>query len=93
MKTKSEQALCAAAIRAELKKQFPNSKFKVTSDAYAGGTSVWVLYQDGFNAGLLSEILNKYQYGHFDGERDIYEYSNKNETLPQVKFVLAQKEY
>jgi hypothetical protein len=93
MKTKSEQALCAAAIRAELRKQFPKNKFKVTSEVYAGGTAVWVVYQDGFDSSLLSEILNKYQYGHFDGQRDIYEYSNRNENLPQVKFVLAQKEY
>ena len=33
------------------------------------------------------KIVSKYQYGHFDGMNDIYEYSNSREDIPQAKYI------
>jgi hypothetical protein len=41
----------------------------------------------------LESFCNKYQYGHFDGMTDCYEYSNTNENVPQAKFVFVRVDY
>ena len=39
------------------------------------------------NKDKISDICMPYQYGHFNGMEDIYEYSSMIPGLPQVKFV------
>lgn len=34
-------------------------------------------------------FVNKFQRGHFDGMTDSYEYSNVDESIPQVKYVMV----
>jgi hypothetical protein len=41
---------------------------------------------------LVEKLAAKFQYGHFDGMHDLYEYSNTNEALPQIKFVHVRNE-
>lgn len=100
---KSIQAQAAAAIRKVLKAEYPDEKFSVTSDSFAGGTAVRIEIGkriptiDGFVVDKstpeyamrqrVQELVAPYQYGHFDGMYDIYEYSNRNDNLPQVKYV------
>jgi len=91
MRKLTEAAEAAKLIRAELKKAFPNVKFSVRSNNYAGGDSVYVRWTDGPVWDAVTEITRKYQYGHFDGMEDIYEYSNDIEGLPQVKYVLESR--
>ena len=86
-KTLTGAALCAASIRTELKKQFPNSKFSVTSETFAGGNSVDICWTNGPTTDQVKEFANKYQYGHFNGMEDIYENTNSREDIPQVKYV------
>ena len=90
-KTKSRHALAAAALRAEIKAAFPAVKFTCKSSRYSGGSSLRVEMDDQPRATFkaIERIANKYQYGHFDGMTDCYEFSNKNENLPQVKFVFT----
>lgn len=89
MKTKAAET--AKAIKAELKKAFPQIKFAVKSSIYSGGTSVDVDYTDGVAIDKVRDITEKYQYGHFDGMNDIYENSNRRNDIPQVKFVIVQR--
>lgn len=83
----SNQAAAAAAIRTELKKAYPNCKFSVTSESFAGGDSVYISWTDGPTRDKVEAITSKYQYGSFNGMEDIYEYTNSREDLPQSKYV------
>lgn len=88
MKT-SPHAQAAKEIRSELKKTFPLTKFSVTSES---GNSVRISWINGPTYDSVQQIGNKYQYGHFNGMEDIYETSNRNEDLSQVKFVICDRE-
>ena len=91
MKEKSNQAQAAALIRKELKKEFPQTKFRVTSSGFSGGDSVSIHWQNGATTKQVQDITNKYQYGHFDGMTDSYEYSNNRKDIPQTKYVMEQR--
>lgn len=90
---KTNAALTAQAIRQELKAKFPNTKFRVTSKKYSGGSSVDVDWVDGPSKTAVDAITEKYEYGHFDGMTDCYEYSNRRNDIPQVKFLFTRREY
>ena len=75
----SPHALAAKAIRSELKKAYPTTKFSVTSQSYSGGNSVHVEWIDGPTSFEVGEIAYKYQYGHFNGMEDSYEDTNRRD--------------
>lgn len=83
----STHAAAAAAIRTELNSAFKGFKFSVTSDSFSGGNAVRIHWIDGPTTAEVTAISGRYQYGHFNGMDDIYEYSNENENLPQVRYV------
>lgn len=87
----STHAGASAAIKAELKKEFSNIKFSVTSDSYSGGNSVHISWINGPTVAEVEKFSSKYQYGQFNGMEDIYEYTNSIEGLPQVKYVQEQR--
>lgn len=87
----SSQCLCAKAIRQELKKTFPDTKFRVTSKSFSGGDSVDIDWTDGVDENQVDLIVGKYQYGHFDGMIDLYEYSNHRDDIPQSKYIMTQR--
>lgn len=89
----SEAAKCAKAIREELKKHFPSHKFCVISNNFSMGDSVEVSWIDGPSKKAVAEITDKYQYGHFNGMEDMYEYSNSRNDIPQSKFVICTHRY
>ena len=90
-KNVSDHAQVAKLIRTDLKKSYPGTKFTVTSSIFAGGNSVNVCWTDGPLFESVDSIIRKYQYGNFNGMEDIYEYSNKIDGLPQVKYVQASR--
>lgn len=90
-KTKSSQAMAADAIRTELKQAFPGVKFSVTSEGYSMGDSVNIKWEDGPTTDQVEAITGKYQYGHFDGMTDMYEYSNDRSDIPQSKYVFENR--
>ena len=92
MRELTEAAKAAKAIRSELKKAFPEIKFRVRSSNYAGGDSVRIVWSNGPTSDSVEEITAKNQYGHFDGMVDMYEYSNSREDIPQARFVFASRE-
>jgi len=89
---KHEAALAAKQIKQILKKEFPSINFSVTSENYAGGNSVRIHYTDGVPGEQVDKLVKKFQYGHFDGMNDIYEFSNTREDIPQAKFVQVQRD-
>lgn len=89
MKELSETAKCSKAIREELKKKFPGVKFKVNS---GGGSAINIYYVDGPSYESVDKIVGKYEMGHFDGMTDMYEYDNRREDIPQVKYIFITRE-
>ena len=41
----------------------------------------------------IEAYVRQFQYGHFDGMIDLYEYSNQRDDIPQVKFAQVHVEY
>lgn len=91
--SKSTWAAAAAAIRTELKKH--GIKGKVTSESYSGGSSVRVKVEDQTPATMakIESFAKQFQQGHFNSMEDIYEYSNSNDDIPQVRFVFVDNLY
>ena len=87
----TEAAQVAKLIRQDLKKTFPGTKFRVKSSNFSMGDSVDVYWEDGVPDELVKKRIKKYQYGHFDGMQDLYEYSNTRDDIPQAKYVHTQR--
>ena len=91
---KTEVARCAAEIRKILKAK--NIKASVRSKNYSMGDSVNVEIKEIIDPEIykgLKEELAKYQYGHFNGMEDIYEYSNCIEEIPQTKHLFVEYDW
>ena len=84
---KSIQAQAAAQIRKKLKEA--GFKASVTSfqASMCDGVRIYCQESDLAKSEQINEICMPYQYGHFNGMEDIYEYSSMIPGLPQVKFV------
>jgi hypothetical protein len=90
----STQAQAAKMIRASLKANGISAK--VTSESASMMTAVRVeILGDVLPATkkAVEAYANQFQYGHFDGMQDLYEYSNRNADLPQVKYVTVTATY
>lgn len=88
----STHAKAAKQIKALLKSNFKSIKFSARSNSFAGGDSVSVEWVDGPSCREVGKLIDHFQYGHFDGMTDCYEYSNQREDIPQVKFVSYRRE-
>ena len=92
-RTPSMQARAAKLMRQYLKTE--GIKGKVTSSASAGTTSIDIdlLNETPDNVAKATAKAKIYQYGHFDGMNDCYEYSNTIDDLPQVRHVFVRAVY
>lgn len=84
-------ATVSKAIKAELKKLFPETKFSVRSDSYTGGNAVDISWDNGPSRVTIEAIVKKYQYGAVTRMDDCYENTNVSDTLPQAKFVSCSR--
>lgn len=91
-KQPTPQAQAAKMIRKELKAEFPDVKFSVRSRSASMMNAVDIDWTDGPTRHDVESIVGKYQYGHFDGMIDCYEYSNRRDDIPQVKFVQCHRQ-
>ena len=89
----TQAALCSKDIKKLLKGKYPSIKFSVTSSNFAGGNSVDVDWNLGPTTDEIEKLISQYQYGHFDGMIDMYEYSNTRKDIPQAKFVMTRREF
>ena len=91
--TLSTHAAAAKAIRTELKKY--GIKARVTCSTYSMGDSVDVHLENEppWTMDAIKSFASRYQYGHFDGMIDCYEYSNRRDDIPQVMFVFVRNDF
>jgi hypothetical protein len=89
----SQAALCAKAIRKELKEKFPGVKFEIRSSNFSNGNSVDIKYVDGPGQDKIRQIAEKYQSGYFNGSIDCYEYTKHGDDLPRSKYVFVKREF
>lgn len=87
MKQLTPAAEAAKLIRKELKEHFPDTKFTVISQNFADGDSVDIIWTDGVMKKRVEQIVSKYEKGSFNTTTDLYEYDNRNDNIPQAKFV------
>jgi len=87
---KSPQAQAAALIRKELKAN--NVPARVRSST---GSITVTLLDNPLPATVekVKAAVGQYQYGHFDGMTDMYEYTNRRDDLPQVQYVFVYADY
>ena len=91
--TMSNHAAAAKQVRAFVKKL--GLKGSVRGEAASMTDSVRVVLENASPAQIdqVKEFANQFQYGHFDGMCDIYEYSNSRDDIPQVKYVFVRSDY
>lgn len=71
-------------------------KASVRSRSASMMTAIDVTIQQDILPATRKEIeayVGRFQYGHFDGMTDMYEYSNRDDDLPQVKYTSVRVEY
>ena len=88
----SDQAQVAKLCKAYMKRR--GIKNSCRSDSYSGGDSVHItIYNQPPQVKKeLEREFSKYQYGHFDGMIDLYEYSNSRDDIPQTKYLFVDNE-
>ncbi|MFW6172427.1 MAG: LPD29 domain-containing protein [Elusimicrobiota bacterium] len=91
-KERTNQAKAASEIRKVLKREFPQTKFSVTSKGFSMGDSVSVRWIDGPTREQVENKISQFQEGHFDGRQDLYIYSNTREDMPQTKYLSCDRE-
>lgn len=93
-RTLSSHAAAAKMIRAELKKQGIKARVRARTASMMTAVDVTIL-QDVLPATLkqIEVFVGQFEYGHFDGMTDCYEYSNSRDDIPQVKFAHVSVEY
>ena len=79
--------LVAIEIRKELKAKYPNIKFSVTSDY----DSVRIKYNFGVSTKQIESLCGKYEMGYYDGQEECYKNSNRNNSIPQCKYVFIDR--
>lgn len=87
---KSIHAEVAQTIRKELKEKFPDIKFSVRSESFAGGNSIDIYYTNGVPEDEVRKLVNKYESGYFDGMTDMYNYYG-NRDYPTVKYITVSR--
>jgi hypothetical protein len=70
----SEHAKGAANLKRLLNDRFPGIAFFAKSSSFAGGNDISISWEDGPTTAEVDLIAEDFQYGHFDGMDDIYEY-------------------
>ncbi len=95
MRNKTLAAITCSTIRRDLKNRFPNQKFGLTSNHSINGDDS--VYIRGYNlrpsvAKDVKKVISKYQTGVKNNTTNIYEPINKDDTIPQVKFIHLENE-
>jgi hypothetical protein len=88
----TQHAQVAKLIRAELRKHGITAN--VRSRTASMMTAVDVTLYDALPATVeqVESFCATFVYGHFDGMQDLYEYSNRRDDIPQVKFLHVRNE-
>lgn len=94
-KNRHDHKLCGRNIRAELKKNFPNTKFSVRYSSFSGGDEYSITWNDGALPKEVKAIVDKYQEKHPDAYScgDYWDYmpSNFNDLFGGVSYIMTQR--
>lgn len=85
----SQHAAAAKAIRAELKKNGIKASVRASSASMTSAVRVELIDELPATVEQIDAFASQFQYGHFDGMTDCYEYSNSRDDIPQVKHVFV----
>lgn len=91
----SDHKTVGANIRAELKRNFPTTKFSVRYKSFSGGDEYSITWQDGPTTKQVDAIVQKYQDMHPDayscGDYWDYEPSEFNHLYGGVSYVMTSR--
>lgn len=87
----TEAGEAAKEIRQVLKMAFPGQKFEVKSKNYSGGDSINISYVNGPTQKEVERYVRDFEYGKFDGMTDMYNMTNVNKNIPQVKYLFVNR--
>ena len=87
----TEAGEAAKEIRQVLKIAFPGQKFEVSSKNYSGGNSINISYINGPTRKEVERYVRDFEYGQFDGMTDMYNMTNVNKNIPQVKYLFVNR--
>lgn len=93
MKSMSEHARAAKLIRQHLKKLGIKGSVKAATASMTSSVRIVLDNANPEQVDLINGYAKQYQYGKFDGMRDIYEYTNNRDDIPQVRHVFVRAEY
>lgn len=92
MKNLTEAAQAAKMIREILKKSYPATRFRVTSENFSMGNSVNVRWEDGPKTEEVDKIVETFKAGDFDGMTDCYNYRKTTDGTPRAKYISCTRE-
>jgi len=72
--------IAAENIRRELKRLYPKVKFSIRYKSFSGGNSIDVSWVDGPTSASVNAILDKHEYGTFDGMTDCYNHASESDS-------------
>ena len=95
----TEHALVAKIIRQKLKYKYPEIKFSVRSESFAGGDAVRISWENGPTVDQINKITGVYLDGYYNGMEDYYQYcktqaideNGKLTTMPGVKYITTNR--
>ncbi len=80
--TKADRRKTTNILKAHILKTFESvSKIEVKTDVFSMGDSMDVTYYAPSEIPELEEFIKTFQYGHFDGMNDMYEYNKESEEI------------
>lgn len=86
----SNHVACALAIKKELNARWPKCVLHARSDYNSVNIRVSPNLTDE-EYGEAQRMGRRYQSGHFNGMEDIYEYTNRDDSIPQVMYVTIRR--
>lgn len=90
--THADRRKTTSIIKKHCLNKFNISKIEIKTDSFSGGSSMAVTYYSPEPIKQLEDFIKNFQYGHFNGMEDIYEYSNQNNIILE-KHILQQYKY
>lgn len=89
----SDHAAAAKQIRTMLKKHSIKATVRASQSSMTDSVDVTIFAEPPWVVEAIKSFANRYQYGHFDGMIDCYEYSNTRNDIPQVKFIFVDNKF
>lgn len=92
--TRADVRTTTNIIKRHILKTWPSvSKVTVSTDSFSMGSSMDVTYHAPEEIEELERFVSSFQYGHFNGMEDIYEYNSNREAIILEGHILQEYKY